>query len=192
MRQIGSLDGGGGDRAADCPYAGGEMGRRLLIGLMLVITACGSPQGAVQHSTPPTASAAPPTPAAATPSPLAAPPTLAIAGSRYGQIVVDGSGRALYLFDAEAGPQPRCYGPCASAWPPYVTTGQPVAGAAVEGSLVGTATRSDGSRQVTYNGHPLYYYVGDHAPGEILCQAVFEYGGGWFVVDPQGAKITKT
>jgi len=59
-------------------------------------------------------------------------------------------------------------------------------------SLFATTVRRDGSRQVTYNRHPLYYYVGDRVPGEIKCQAVFEYGGGWYVVDPRGTRITRT
>jgi predicted lipoprotein with Yx(FWY)xxD motif len=167
----------------------------LVDGLALVvIAACGSSQAAAQPSSPPSATAAT---AATTPAPTATPsaappPTITVAGSRYGQILVDAAGRTLYLFDAETGPQPRCYDACAKAWPPFLTAGDPVAGPSLMPDRLGTATRRDGSQQLTYGGHPLYYYEGDHAPGEILCQAVIEYGGGWYVVDPQGNKITRS
>ena len=85
---------------------------------------------------------------------------------------------------------PKCYGPCAAAWPPLSTTTAPVSGPDLSQALIATASRSDGSAQVTYNGHPLYYYIGDRAAGEIKCQAAFEYGGGWYVVDAQGNKIS--
>jgi predicted lipoprotein with Yx(FWY)xxD motif len=152
--------------------------------LALVVIACGAPAASVAA-----------TPSASTPSPSAspspAPPdTLSVAASRYGRIIVDGQGRALYLFDAERSPTPRCYGACAVAWPPLVIATSPVAGGGLSQALIGTVARSDGAMQVTYNSHPLYLYAGDRSPGEIKCQAVVEYGGGWFVVDAQGNKIT--
>src|SRR5712692_8075007 len=100
-------------------------------------------------------------------------------------------GRTLYLFTADVGAVPRCYNACATAWPPFVLTHPPTAGPGLEQSKIATATRTDGAIQVTYNGHPLYYYAGDHAPGEIKCQAVVEFGGGWYVVDGQGNQITR-
>jgi predicted lipoprotein with Yx(FWY)xxD motif len=118
------------------------------------------------------------------------PNTLSVAVSRYGKIIVDGQGRTLYLFDAERTITPKCYGACAVAWPPLLTTGARVAGEGLSQALIATATRSDGSMQVAYNSHALYLYVGDRAPGEIRCQAVVEYGGGWFVVDAEGNKVT--
>jgi len=89
---------------------------------------------------------------------------LATAESRYGRILVDGSGRTVYLFDIERDPTPRCYDACAVSWPPLLAT--------------------------TASGHPLYYYVGDRNVGDIKCQAVIEFGGGWYVVDSRGNKIT--
>jgi len=109
-------------------------------------------------------------------------------GSDYGTILADGRGRALYLFTHDTG-RSRCYGACADAWPPFVTKGQPQASGKVRQGLLGTVKRSDGKRQVTYNGHPLYYYVSDKQPGQVLCQAVLEYGGYWYVVDRAGDPI---
>lgn len=165
---------------------------RSIVVLLLVASAtagCSAPTA--QRSSPPTGLAAAgvspaATAARASPSPS---PTISAATSRYGQIVVDGSGRTLYLFDVESGPQPRCYDACAQAWPPLLTATEPVAGTSLVPTLLSTATRRDGSKQVAYNGHPLYYYAGDRAPGDILCQAAFEFGGGWYVVDLQGDKI---
>jgi predicted lipoprotein with Yx(FWY)xxD motif len=109
--------------------------------------------------------------------------------SRYGDVIYDGKGRALYLFTKEKGKKSRCYGNCARAWPPFYANGKPTAGTGADADLIGTTKRRKGRRQVTYNGHPLYYYVTDTEPGEITCQDVFEFGGTWFVVDPKGNAI---
>ena len=121
----------------------------------------------------------------------AAPPQVALMGasSRYGTIIVDASGRTLYLFDIERSGVPKCYGKCAVSWPPMRAPASHQAAAPLNQELIGTATRSDGSPQLVYNGHPLYYYAGDRAPGEIKCQAVIEFGGGWYVIDAVGNKI---
>ena len=108
--------------------------------------------------------------------------------SDYGKILADRRGRALYLFTHD-GAKSRCYGDCAKAWPPLLTKGAPRAGARVKQKLLGTVKRSDGRKQVTYDGHPLYYYVGDHEPGQVLCQAVLEYGGYWYVVKRSGEPV---
>ena len=108
--------------------------------------------------------------------------------SNYGTILADGRGIALYLFTHDT-KKSRCYGKCAAAWPPFLTKGEPRAVGGVKQALLGTVKRSDGKTQVTYNGHPIYYYVGDKEPGQVLCQAVLEYGGYWYVVDRHGAAI---
>jgi len=102
---------------------------------------------------------------------------------------VDGSGRTLYLFDIERDRVPRCYGACAVNWPPFLAATASTSDPNLSQTLIATSARNDGSQQVTYNGHPLYYYVGDHSAGQILCQAVVEFGGGWFVIDTRGNKI---
>jgi predicted lipoprotein with Yx(FWY)xxD motif len=120
---------------------------------------------------------------------VAAAPTVAVHSSRYGRIITDGHGRTLYLFTREHSARSRCYGACANAWPPLVAHGPLAAGRGARHSLLGTTRRRDGSRQVTYRGHPLYYYVGESRAGQILCQNVTEFGGTWLVVSPGGAAI---
>jgi predicted lipoprotein with Yx(FWY)xxD motif len=110
--------------------------------------------------------------------------------SGLGKIVVDASGRTLYLFQADTGPTSSCSGSCASAWPPLRATDSPTAGTGLNPSLLGTTPRSDGNRQVTYNGHPLYTYVGDKNPGDTNGQGLNAFGGGWFVLSPAGAQIS--
>ena len=106
-------------------------------------------------------------------------------GSRFGTMLFDGAGQAIYLFDKETTRRPECYGGCAAAWPPVLSRGQPRARGEVRPGLLGTVRRGDGSRQVTYGGHPLYYYAHEQ-PGQVLCHDVAEYGGVWLVVTPTG------
>lgn len=113
---------------------------------------------------------------------------LKLVDSEYGRAVMNGRGRALYLFDKETTGTPQCYGDCAIAWPPFLTKGKPVAGEGLDPKLVGSSPRSDGTRQVTYRGHPLYLYEHD-TPGVILCQDVFEFGGNWLLVNRRGNAI---
>jgi predicted lipoprotein with Yx(FWY)xxD motif len=115
--------------------------------------------------------------------------TVKVMKARYGRILVDGHGRALYLFTRERGPTARCYGPCADSWPVFYARGRLRAGSGANGRLVAATRRRDGRRQVTYRGHPLYYYVTDRKPGQVTCQAVTEYGGTWLVVAPGGDAI---
>jgi predicted lipoprotein with Yx(FWY)xxD motif len=110
-----------------------------------------------------------------------------VTGSQYGQILVDSDGRTLYAFDKETTDRSECFGACAEAWPPFYTDGEPQAGKGVDRGLLGT-TDHEGKDLVTYNGHPLYYYV-DEGPNEVLCQGVDEFGGLGLVVDPGGDPI---
>jgi predicted lipoprotein with Yx(FWY)xxD motif len=113
---------------------------------------------------------------------------LRLVQSEYGKAVMNGRGRALYLFDRETTSKPDCYGDCAVAWPPLLTKGKPVAGKGLDPKLVRSTLRTDGTRQVTYRGHPLYFYEHDR-PGVILCQDVFEFGGTWLLVNRRGNAI---
>ena len=117
------------------------------------------------------------------------PPTLKVRATQFGRILFAGNGRALYAFtrDRRNGPS-RCYGDCAAAWPVYFAKGALKAGTGVKQSLLGTVTRRDGRRQVTYNGWPLYYYV-DEKAGEVKCQNIQTHGGTWLVVRPSGALV---
>ena len=110
---------------------------------------------------------------------------LGVGSTEYGKAVFGPSGKVLYVFEADHGSTSNCYGVCAKAWPPLLTTGAPLAGSGVEAKLLGSTRRSDGSLQVTYGGHPLYYYSGD-AAGKIMCQAANMHGGFWYVVNADG------
>lgn len=105
--------------------------------------------------------------------------------SAYGEMLFDRSGQAIYLFEKETGPRAACYGACAEAWPPVLTDGRPRAVGDVRQRLLGTTTRRDGSRQVTYARHPLYYYAHE-GKGEVLCHDVEQFGALWLVVQPNG------
>jgi predicted lipoprotein with Yx(FWY)xxD motif len=104
-------------------------------------------------------------------------------------VLVDGSGRTLYLFEKDKGPRSMCAGACASAWPPVTTTGAPTAGAGVAAAKLGTTKRS-GGEQVLYAGHPLYTYVGDGSPGQTTGQDLDQFGAKWYVLGATG-KVEK-
>jgi predicted lipoprotein with Yx(FWY)xxD motif len=109
-------------------------------------------------------------------------------GSSLGQILVDGQGRTLYLFEADTAGTSNCHGACTSAWPPYLSSGSPEAGAGVTAGQLGTIP-GDGGAQVTYHGHPLYSYAGDSEPGDTTGQGLNQFGARWYVVAPSGDKI---
>ncbi len=115
--------------------------------------------------------------------------TLTARQSRFGPVLFDGRGYVLYAFTRDPRGRSVCTGACAAAWPPYVVRQAPRAGAGTKRSLLGTTRRKDGRLQVTYAGRPLYYYVGDRQPGQILCQNVSEFGGLWLVARPNGRLV---
>ncbi len=112
----------------------------------------------------------------------------------YGEFLTDAQGRALYLFTPdENADSSRCNDACATAWPPLVTTGDPSTVAPnLDRSKLGTITRPDGTKQVTYNGWPLYYFARDTGPNDIQGQDVQGFGGEWYLISPQGQKIEQT
>ena len=129
--------------------------------------------------------------ASASPSPSATGTKVAVAtNAKLGQILVDDKGMTLYLFVADTGTASTCYTNCATVWPPLLTAGSPQAGTGVDASLLGTTTRTDAKVEVTYKGHPLYYFFKDKAPGDTTGQGVNGFGGLWWVVSPSGAAIT--
>ena len=109
--------------------------------------------------------------------------------STLGRILVDGKGITLYDFPPDKGTTSVCYGACAALWPPLVTHGKPVAGPGARASLLGTTRRKDGTLQVTYGRHPLYYFVTDRKPGQTTGQGVDQFGGPWWVLTPAGREI---
>jgi predicted lipoprotein with Yx(FWY)xxD motif len=158
----------------------------IVAGLALSVVACGS------DSTAPS-----PSPSSTATAPISQAPTSAAASSAggaavvgvgtvaLGQILVGANGRTLYLFSSDTGTQSTCTGACAQTWPPFTTSGAPTVGSGATQSLLGTTTRSDGTVQVTYNGHPLYYFASDAKAGDTTGEGV----NGFQVVSPAGNKI---
>jgi predicted lipoprotein with Yx(FWY)xxD motif len=182
--------------------------RLALLGcLLLVGTACGtatsdstgtaeptsSTTSSASEQTPdddPTSASASPESTEPAPSPTrtrsARPGTrIRVADSEFGPMLFDTSGQAIYLFDKEERPRSECYGACAADWPPVLTDGEPLAVRGARQGLLGTTKRRDGSVQVTYAGHPLYFYAHED-PWQVLCHDFVEYGGTWYVVQPGG------
>jgi predicted lipoprotein with Yx(FWY)xxD motif len=114
---------------------------------------------------------------------------VAVAKSPFGRILVDSRGITLYDFVKDKGTTSACYGACAALWPPLITKRTPIAGPGVRASLLGTTKRKDGKLEVTYNGHPLYYFVSDMKPGQTTGQGVNQFGGPWWVLSPAGKEI---
>ena len=112
------------------------------------------------------------------------------ASSKLGMVLVDGSGRTLYLFEKDQPNQSACSGACVAAWPVDQSSGTPKAGSGVKASLLGMIKRGDGTTQVTYNHHPLYYYAGDSQPGQHNGQGLNAFGAAWFVVAPAGGAVS--
>ena len=110
--------------------------------------------------------------------------------SSGGSFLTNSAGRAIYLFVADSTGKSTCDGACASAWPPVIAAGQPTAAGGALATDLGTITRSDGTKQVTYDGHPLYYFSGDTGPGTDKGQGVDGFGAKWWLVAPSGSSIT--
>ena len=121
------------------------------------------------------------------PAGIAAAPAVVNVGqtAALGSFLVDSKGMTLYLFTKDTPNTSACYGGCAIAWPPLLTTGAPTAGTGVTASMLGTTTRTDGTTQVTYNGWPLYYWINDKAAGDTTGENV---QGVWFVITPAGVQ----
>ncbi|TMD87644.1 MAG: hypothetical protein E6I73_14735 [Chloroflexi bacterium] len=129
--------------------------------------------------------------AASTPSPAATGTTIAVANdAKLGSILVDGKGITVYLFVADTGTASTCYTSCANIWPPVLTNGAPQAGTGADKSKLGTTTRTDGKVEVTYAGHPLYYFIKDKKAGDTTGQGINGFGGLWWVMSASGEAIT--
>ncbi len=171
------------------------LGFTAAFGGALIISACGSsatPGGVAGASTMTPTATSTATPAA-TPTASAAPSqagaTVGVASNKLGQILVDGKGFTLYLFEADITTTSTCSGDCAANWPPLLTNGTPMAAGAATQAMLGTTMRSDGTTQVTYNGHPLYHFVSDTNAGDTHGQGLTAFGAGWDVLSPAGNKI---
>lgn len=118
--------------------------------------------------------------------------TVVVEKTNLGSILADGKHRTLYLFLKDSGTTSECNDACAAAWPPLIASGTPTAGGGAQASLVGTTTRSDGTSQVTYNGHPVYRYSGDQNPGDTAGQGLDAFGATWYVLSPAGDQVTSS
>lgn len=114
----------------------------------------------------------------------------------YGEHLVDGNGRAVYLFTADTQAEgegqdavSNCDDACLQAWPPVLSDAEPQAEGAARSELLGRIERKDGSMQVTYNGWPLYYFVQDQATGEAVGQEIKSFGGEWYLLRANGEKV---
>jgi predicted lipoprotein with Yx(FWY)xxD motif len=156
----------------------------------LVLAACGSSgtsSSSSSGSTPSYGAAKPST--SNTSNSSAAASAVGTKTSSLGTFLVDANGRTLYLWDADHGSKSTCTGACAQAWPPLTTTTTPKASGAVKASLLGTTKRTDGTREVTYAGHPLYTFAGDTQPGQTTGQGSNGFGAPWWVVTPAGKAL---
>jgi predicted lipoprotein with Yx(FWY)xxD motif len=163
-------------------------------GMGLMLAACSS-GSSTTSSSPATSSPAAPaatqasSPAATGQASGAATVSLAAISGIPAQALVGSNGRTLYLFQGDKNGTSACTGACAAAWPPDIVTGTPQAGSGAHQSLLGTITRPDGTMQVTYNGHPLYYFSADASSGAAHGQGAKAFGAEWYVVGASGSKI---
>ncbi len=163
----------------------------LLVTFAFLAAAC-APQATPTQAPPQQAqvTSAPATAAPATPAPVntpAGPATVNVAtNAKFGSILTDANGMTLYVFLNDTSTASTCSGSCITTWPALLTNGNPVAGSGVDGTKLGTTTRADGSVQVTYNGHPLYYFAKDKAAGDTNGQGIKSV---WYVVSAAGDAI---
>jgi predicted lipoprotein with Yx(FWY)xxD motif len=154
-----------------------------LLGVVLGVAACGGSGS----SHPATASTTPSSSASSTASSGI---SIATAKGPMGTYLTGASGRALYLWVADSGGKSACSGACAQVWPPVIANGNPSASGGAMSADLGTITRSDGTKQVTYEGHPLYYYAADRSAGQTTGQGSSSFGAKWWLVTPSGTEIT--
>jgi predicted lipoprotein with Yx(FWY)xxD motif len=164
-------------------------------GIALAATACSSGSSSSSPAAPAassaTAQASSPyaTASASSSGSTAAMIKLSSVSSIPGKFLVDAQGRTMYLFEADKSGTSTCSGACAAAWPPVTVSGSPQAGSGVDQALLGTVKRDDGTMQLTYNKHPLYYFAADTSAGQDHGQGSKEFGAGWYVVNAKGSKI---
>ena len=106
-----------------------------------------------------------------------------------GTYLTDSQGKSLYMFALDSGGQSMCSGSCATHWPPLSGASAQTNGAA-NAAQAATIQRGDGTTQITYAGHPLYYYAGDASPGDTNGQGLNQDGGQWWLVAPSGKPLS--
>lgn len=151
-----------------------------LVGVSVVVAACGSAASTGGSAT------------SKSPASGAMAVSVGTVTGADGTHLVGASGRPLYLWVADSRDKSVCTGSCAQVWPPVTTASSPVAAMGVTASQLGTITRSGGTKQVTYDGHPLYYFASDTSKGSLTGQGSDSFGAKWWLVAPSGSAITKT
>ena len=112
--------------------------------------------------------------------------TLTVAETSLGTILANGTGHTVYLFTPDKKNKSVCTGPCTADWPPLSVSGEPTFGDGIDAGLVKVIKRPDGSKQLSYAGHPLYTFSGDANSGDVNGQSI---GGVWFAVAPDGQRV---
>jgi predicted lipoprotein with Yx(FWY)xxD motif len=157
----------------------------------LAVAGCGSNSGKTEASGSPATSASTTSKSAAASTAPGTGTAIGTEHTKLGTILVAGPKHlTVYLFAADTGSTSTCSGGCAQVWPPVTTTGAPKAEGEAVAADLGTTTRSEGTKQVTYKGHPLYWYVSDSQAGETTGQGVQSFGAAWWVMSPSGSEIT--
>lgn len=179
------------------PHRVDNRGVRTIAPILLVgalVTGCGADDPTVAGGSQPRPTSSGEAPSSPGPSSSPSATTVAPRGttittgdSDHGPMLFDAGGQAIYIWEVETSDRPACYGDCAAAWPPVLTEGPPLATGGVMPALLGTTRRTDGTTQVTYAGHPLYYYAHE-GPNEVKCHNVSTHGGLWWVVTPEGTR----
>lgn len=154
----------------------------------ILVAACSS--GSSSSSSAPPASGSPSASSSPTGGSASGSTTITTATASGKTFLTNGSGRAVYLWVKDTGDASMCSGACSGAWPAVTTTGSVAAGGSAQASALGTITRSDGTKQVTYDKHPLYFFAGDSGPGQASGQGSNGFGAKWWLVSPAGTNVT--
>ena len=154
-----------------------------VLGVALLVAACGTTSSS-------STTASSPAPTTSSSSATSSSLSIGTVKGSAGTYLTGASGRALYLWVADSGGKSSCTGGCAQAWPPVIASSTPAAAGGVSAANLGTITRTDGTKQVTYKGHPLYYYAGDTQGGTTNGQGSDQFGAKWWLVAPSGSAIT--
>lgn len=162
----------------------------VLLGTALLAAACGSSTSSSSSSSPAATSTGAGAGSSSSPSGTAM--VITTHSGSAGTYLTDGSGKTVYLWVKDPMGKSVCSGACAGAWPPVTTAGAPTASGSAVAADLGTITRSDGSKQVTYDGHALYYFAGDTSTGMTAGQGIDGFGAKWWLVAPSGSSITTT
>jgi predicted lipoprotein with Yx(FWY)xxD motif len=128
----------------------------------------------------------------AMPSSNGGPATLKLTSTKFGHFLVDAQGHTLYLFQKDEGGESYCNGACAAVWPPLETSSRPAGTGGINTAALGTIKRDDGETQVTYRGHPLYYYAADASKaGKTKGEELEQFGAEWYVVGANGKAVER-